>query len=50
MTPAVLEHMTTLFGLNDPMIAVPSAHHHLTIDQPIAFVVALRTILSGWDL
>ena len=50
MTPIVLKHMTTLFGLNDPMIAVPSAHHHLTMDQPIAFIVALRTILSGWDL
>ena len=50
MTPEVLEHMRTLFGPKDPVIAIPAARHHLTIDQPLAFVIALRTILSGWDL
>lgn len=50
MTPAVIDHMKTLFGANDPFIAVPGAHHHLTVDQPIAFIVALRAILSSWNL
>jgi len=50
MTPEVLAHMKTLFGPNDPVVGIPAAHHHLTIDQPLAFVTALRTILSGWDL
>ena len=31
-----------------PMIAVPEAHHHLFLDQPLAFVVALRALLAGW--
>ena len=48
--PEVLAHMRTLFGPTDPVIAIPAAHHHLTMDQPLAFVIALRTILSGWDL
>ncbi|MEC8201787.1 MAG: alpha/beta hydrolase, partial [Pseudomonadota bacterium] len=50
MIPEVLAHMKTLFGPKDPVIAIPAAHHHLTMDQPLAFVIALRTILSGWDL
>ena len=49
MTPEVVAHMKTLFGPQEPVIAVPAAHHHLTVDQPIAFVVALRGILSGWE-
>ena len=25
-----------------------AAHHHLTLDQPLAFVSALRAILGAW--
>ena len=50
MTPEVVGHMRTLFGPKDSIIAIPGAHHHLTLDQPIAFIVALRSLLSGWGL
>lgn len=49
MTPEVVAHMKTLFEPSDPIVAVPTAHHHLTVEQPIAFVVALQAILTGWD-
>lgn len=31
-----------------PSIEIPEAGHHLMLDQPIAFVTALRALLSGW--
>ena len=31
-----------------PSITVPDARHHLMVDQPIAFVTALRTLLATW--
>ena len=31
-----------------PIVGIPNARHHLMLDQPIAFVSALRTILSVW--
>jgi len=31
-----------------PLIEIPEAHHHVMLDQPLAFVSALRGLLSGW--
>ena len=31
-----------------PIIQIPHARHHLMLDQPIAFVSALRTVLAMW--
>jgi pimeloyl-ACP methyl ester carboxylesterase len=31
-----------------PIVAVPEAHHHLMLDQPLAFTSALRAILELW--
>lgn len=31
-----------------PFVAVPDAAHHLMLDQPLAFVAALRALLEGW--
>jgi len=31
-----------------PLVEIPEAHHHVMIDQPLAFVAALRALLSGW--
>jgi pimeloyl-ACP methyl ester carboxylesterase len=31
-----------------PYIVLPGAHHHLMVDQPLAFVTAIRAILAGW--
>ena len=32
-----------------PVIELPAAGHHVMLDQPIALVAALRTLLSDWD-
>jgi pimeloyl-ACP methyl ester carboxylesterase len=31
-----------------PMIEIPDAHHHLLIDQPLALVSTLRSLLHHW--
>ena len=31
-----------------PMIDIPFARHHLMLDQPIAFVTALKSVLGFW--
>ena len=31
-----------------PIIGIPYARHHLMLDQPIAFISALKTVLSLW--
>jgi pimeloyl-ACP methyl ester carboxylesterase len=33
-----------------PYIVLPEAHHHLMVDQPLAFVAAIRAILAGWGI
>jgi pimeloyl-ACP methyl ester carboxylesterase len=46
--PEIRDYMTTLLAGRAPMIALPEAHHHLFLDQPLAFVVALRALLADW--
>jgi pimeloyl-ACP methyl ester carboxylesterase len=36
-------------GRNIPMIAVPEADDHLMLDQQLAFVAALRSVLACWS-
>jgi pimeloyl-ACP methyl ester carboxylesterase len=31
------------------IVAIPQAHHHVILDQPLAFVAALRAILADWE-
>lgn len=45
-----VEYVRELGGHNIVMIAVPEARHHLMLDQPLAFVTALRSILSIWEM
>ncbi|MEZ5174805.1 MAG: alpha/beta hydrolase [Acidimicrobiia bacterium] len=45
----VAEYMYDLMGRVSPVIEIPEAHHHLMLDQPLAFVAALRTLLADWD-
>jgi len=42
-------YMYDLMDHNAPVITIPEAHHHLFLDQPLAFVAALRTLLADWD-
>lgn len=41
-------YVRELGGGHIPMIAVPEAEHHLMLDQPLAFVSALRSVLEMW--
>lgn len=41
-------YMYDLMGRVSPLIEIPEAHHHLMLDQPLAFVAALRTLLADW--
>ena len=31
-----------------PVVIVPDAEHHIMVDQPLAFIAALRGLLAGW--
>ncbi len=42
------EYLNELGGADIPLIAVPEARHHLMLDQPLAFVAALRALLALW--
>lgn len=43
------DYMYELMGRNAPVVEVPQAHHHLILDQPLAFIAALRTLLADWE-
>lgn len=40
--------LSSWLGHRAPIIEIPRAHHHLMIDEPIAFVSALRALLADW--
>jgi len=43
------DYMASLMGPQAPIIEIPDAAHHLTLDQPLAFVAALNTLLEVWQ-
>ncbi len=43
------EYLYELLGRNSPLVEIPAAHHHLILDQPLAFVAALRALLADWE-
>ena len=43
------EYMFNLLGRAAPVIEIPQARHHIMLDQPIAFVAALRALLADWN-
>lgn len=45
----ITDHMSELLGRNAPFVEIPQAYHHLILDQPIAFVAALRAMLADWQ-
>ena len=49
MPDDVGEYMQELLNRQVPFISIPQAHHHVMLDQPLAFVAALRTLLAEWD-
>lgn len=42
-------YLRELGGNHIPMIAIPEAEHHLMLDQPLALVTALRSVLALWE-
>jgi pimeloyl-ACP methyl ester carboxylesterase len=44
----VLTYIAGLAPPGSPRIEIPAARHHLMVDQPLAFVTALRGLLAGW--
>lgn len=49
VTEDVTDHMNEMLGRNAPFVEIPQAHHHVFLDQPLAFVAALRAILADWE-
>lgn len=45
----VAEYMYDLMGRISPVASIPQAYHHLTLDQPLAFVASIRTLLADWE-
>lgn len=48
-TDEIWDAMAALFA-PAPMISIPEARHHLILDQPLAFVAALRGLLAAWPV
>jgi pimeloyl-ACP methyl ester carboxylesterase len=49
VTPQQGEVIYDRLGRIAPVIEIPVAGHHIMLDQPIALVAALRTLLADWD-
>lgn len=47
--PETGDYMYELLGRESPLVEIPEAHHHLMLDQPLAFVAAVRTLLADWE-
>ena len=48
LTDEVWDYMKGLVGSQVPFITIPEAHHHVMLDQPLAFVSALHALLESW--
>jgi pimeloyl-ACP methyl ester carboxylesterase len=48
MTPKTCARIAALAPPGTPHIQIPDADHHLMVDQPLALVAALRTLLAVW--
>jgi pimeloyl-ACP methyl ester carboxylesterase len=40
--------LLSLIAPDSPYVEIPEAEHHVMIDQPLAFVAALRALLAAW--
>lgn len=44
----VVDYMFGVLDQSVPFVSIPESYHHLFLDQPLAFVAALRTLLAEW--
>jgi len=49
MPAEVGAYMFNLLGRSAPVVDIPEAQHHVMLDQPLALVAALRTLLADWE-
>jgi pimeloyl-ACP methyl ester carboxylesterase len=49
VSPKTSELMYDRLGQRAPVIEIPAAAHHVMMDQPIALVTGIRTLLADWD-
>lgn len=48
VTADVGRHMYELLGRTAPVIEIPLAYHHVMLDQPLALITAVRSLLADW--
>jgi len=46
--PEVVANTVALLPAGTPIVSIPNAAHHILIDQPLALVSSLRTLLACW--
>ncbi len=44
------DHLRKQAKGRSPFIMIPEGHHHLMMDQPLAFITALRSLLTSWPV
>jgi pimeloyl-ACP methyl ester carboxylesterase len=44
------DYLMSFLPSGSPSIVIPEAEHHVMIDQPLAFVAALRALLAAWPM
>jgi pimeloyl-ACP methyl ester carboxylesterase len=49
ISPRMGEVMYDRLGRIAPVIEIPASGHHVMLDQPIALITGIRTLLSDWD-
>ena len=49
VSPETGQYMYELLSRNSPLVEIPQAYHHLILDQPLAFIAALRALLADWE-
>ncbi|MHA7873169.1 MAG: alpha/beta fold hydrolase [Hyphococcus sp.] len=45
-----LQHLRDQAKGRSPFVMMPDAYHHLMMDQPLAFISVMRTLLSCWPV
>jgi pimeloyl-ACP methyl ester carboxylesterase len=48
VVPEVVAYIASIATADAPQIEIPAARHHVMVDQPLAFVSALRALLEVW--
>ena len=49
MPPRIGDYIFDLLGRAAPVVEIPEAQHHIMLDQPLALVAALRSLLADWE-